>query len=62
MNPNYLLMQLQSHSLDQNVERGTIIKTTGLGADYLAALGSGIFKYLKDLEGTWKLDRKFATN
>jgi len=62
MSQNNLLMQLQSDSLDQNVERGTIIETTGLGAAYLAGLGSGIFRSLKDLEGIWKLDRKFTTN
>lgn len=62
MSQNNLLMQLQSDSLDQNVERGTIIETTGLGAAYLAGMGSGIFRSLKDLEGIWKLDRKFTTN
>ena len=62
MSQNNLLMQLQSDSLNQNVERGTVIETTGLGAAYLAGLGSGIFRSLKDLEGIWKLDRKFTTN
>lgn len=62
MSQNNLLMQLQSDSLDQNVERGTVIETTGLGAAYFAGLGAGIFDSLEDLEGIWKLDRKFTTN
>ena len=62
MSQNNLLMQLQSDSLDENVERGTVIETTALGAAYFSGLGAGIFSNLTDLEGIWKLDRKFTTN
>lgn len=58
---NNLLMQLQANSLDQTVERGTVLETTGLGAAYLAGIGSGIFKSFDDLEGLWKLAREFSS-
>jgi glycerol kinase len=61
MSQNNLLMQLQSDSLGQNVERGKVTETTALGAAYLAGLGAGIFSNLQSLGGIWELDRKFTS-
>jgi glycerol kinase len=61
MSQNNLLMQLQSDSLGQNVERGKVTETTALGAAYLAGLGAGIFANLQSLGGIWELDRKFTS-
>jgi glycerol kinase len=61
MSQNNLLMQLQSDSLGQSVERGKVTETTALGAAYLAGLGAGIFANLQSLGGIWELDRKFTS-
>lgn len=59
MSQNNLLMQLQSNALTQNLARGTVIETTGLGAAYLAGLGAGIFPNVESLRGIWKLNHEF---
>lgn len=59
MSENVLLMQLQSAVLDQRVERGRVLETTGLGAAFLAGLGAGIYKSFDELRAMWKLRDTF---
>jgi len=59
MSQNDLLMQLQANCLNQRVERGRDIETTGLGAAYLAGLGLGLFPDFQSLSGLWKLKNEF---
>lgn len=56
---NDLLMQVQSDYLGKKIERPKMIETTGLGAAYLAGLGVGIWKSLKDIQKIWKLEQEF---
>jgi glycerol kinase len=35
------------------------VETTGLGAAFLAGLGTGIWDSTDDLRETWQLDRRF---
>ncbi len=41
------------------VERPKVTETTALGAAYLAGLGAGFFKDVKDIAAHWALDRRF---
>lgn len=56
---NEFLMQFQADILGIPVDVPEITETTALGAAYLAALGIGDFKDLKDLAGNWKLAKRF---
>lgn len=56
---NDLLCQLQADQLGVAVERPRIVETTGLGAAFLAGLGSGVWSSTEDLKQTWHLDRRF---
>lgn len=62
MSQNNLLMQIQANILNTSVERGRVIETTGLGAAFLAGLGSGIFKDSENLTKLHKVDREFQSN
>lgn len=57
---NNLLMQLQSNYLDTKVVRPQQIETTAIGAAYLAGLGIGIWKDLKEIQKIWKIDETFT--
>ena len=56
---NDLLCQLQADQLGVPVERPKIVETTGLGAAFLAGLGTGVWESTDDLRHTWALDRRF---
>ncbi|MFD1535934.1 glycerol kinase GlpK [Nonomuraea guangzhouensis] len=56
---NDLLMQVQADQLGAAVERPVVQETTGLGAAFLAGLGSGVWGSADELRETWRLDRRF---
>jgi len=56
---NDLLCQLQSDQLAVPVRRPQVTETTGLGAAFLAGLGTGVWGSTDDLRDTWALDRRF---
>ena len=57
---NDLLCQLQADQLGVEVRRPRVVETTGLGAAFLAGLGSGVWASTDELRQTWQLDRAFA--
>ena len=56
---NGLLLQLQADTLGMAVERPEVLETTGLGAAFLAGLGTGVWSSTDELASTWRLDRRF---
>lgn len=56
---NNLLMQIQSNCLQLPVVRGKNIESTGLGAAFLAGLGSGVWSDFTQLRSAYELDRIF---
>ncbi len=56
---NALLLQLQADTLAMPVERPEVLETTGLGAAFLAGLGTGVWSSTDELASTWSLDRRF---
>ncbi|WP_243060315.1 glycerol kinase GlpK [Nocardioides sp. SR21] len=56
---NDLLCQIQADQVGVPVERPRAVETTGLGAAFLAGLGTGFWSSTDDLRDTWTLDRKF---
>ncbi|HPN94816.1 MAG: Glycerol kinase [bacterium ADurb.Bin236] len=56
---NNLLMQFQADILRAPVDRPKMIETTALGSAFLAGLGVGIWKNLKELEKARETDRLF---
>ena len=56
---NDLLCQIQADQVGVPVERPKIVETTGLGAAFLAGLGTGMWASTDDLRATWQLDRRF---
>jgi glycerol kinase len=56
---NDLLCQLQADQLGVPVERPSTVETTGLGAAFLAGLGTGVWKSVGELRETWTLDHRF---
>ena len=41
------------------VERPDLLETTGLGAAFLAGLGTGVWSSTDELSSTWRLNRRF---
>jgi glycerol kinase len=56
---NDLLCQLQADQLGVPVLRPAVVETTGLGAAFLAGLGTGVWSSTDELARTWRLDRRF---
>ncbi len=56
---NDLLCELQATQLGVPVERPKVLETTGLGAAFLAGLGTGLWASTDELRATWALDRRF---
>jgi glycerol kinase len=56
---NDLLCQLQADQLAVPVRRPQVTETTGLGAAFLAGLGTGVWASTSELAATWRLDRRF---
>ncbi|MDQ1708800.1 MAG: glycerol kinase, partial [Frankiaceae bacterium] len=40
--------------------RPRVTESTGLGAAFLAGLGTGVWSSVDELRSTWQLDREFA--
>jgi glycerol kinase len=57
---NDLLMQLQANTLGIPVIRGKNLESTGLGAAFLAGIGSGIWSTRAELKSIFELDRTFS--
>jgi glycerol kinase len=56
---NSLLLQMQADQLGVPVERPKIAATTGMGAAFLAGLGTGVWSSQEEIAATWALDRRF---
>jgi glycerol kinase len=56
---NSLLLQLQADTLSMPVERPAVLETTGMGAAFLAGLGTGVWSSTDELAETWRLDERF---
>src|SRR4029079_19313984 len=56
---NDLLCQLQADQLGVPVLRPEVLETTGLGAAFLAGLGTGVWSSTDELRDTWRLERRF---
>ncbi len=56
---NDLLCQLQADQLGIPVVRPEVHETTGLGAAFLAGLGTGVWSTTDELARTWRLDHRF---
>jgi len=57
---NDLLCQLQADQLGAPVRRPEVQETTGLGAAFLAGLGTGVWSSTAELARTWRLDHRFT--
>jgi glycerol kinase len=57
---NNLLMQLQANCLNIPVVRGKNLESTGLGAAFLAGIGSGIWSSKAELQAVFQLDKTFT--
>lgn len=56
---NNLLCQLQADQLGVPVRRPRVTETTGLGAAFLAGLGTGVWASCDELAATWQENRRF---
>lgn len=56
---NDLLMQMQADYCGVNVVRPQNLETTALGAAFMAGLGSGFWKDLKEIKRVWKVNKEF---
>lgn len=56
---NDLLMQMQADYCGVNVVRPQNLETTALGAAFMAGLGSGFWKDLKEIKRVWKVSKEF---
>ncbi len=56
---NDLLCQLQSDQVGVPVVRPEVHETTGLGAAFLAGLGTGVWSSTDELKRTWRLQKRF---
>jgi glycerol kinase len=56
---NNLLMQMQADVLGAPVIRGKNLETTGIGAAFLAGLGTGVWKNKDELRSSISIDREF---
>ena len=57
---NNLLCQMQANQLQVPVVRPQVLETTGLGAAFLAGLGTGVWSSMEELAETWHVDAKFT--
>ncbi|HET9945586.1 MAG TPA: glycerol kinase [Actinomycetes bacterium] len=57
---NDLLLQLQADTLAMPVERPAVLETTGLGAAFLAGIGTGVWSSTDELASTWRVDATFG--
>ncbi len=59
---NDLLLQMQANTLNTKVVRGTALEMTGLGAAFLAGLGTGVWANRSELRSAARVDRTFEPN
>jgi glycerol kinase len=59
---NNLLMEMQADSLKIPVIRGKNLESTGLGAAFLAGIGTGIWSSKQELKEVFQVDRVFENN
>ncbi|WP_125569628.1 FGGY family carbohydrate kinase [Nocardioides baekrokdamisoli] len=57
---NDFLCQLQADQAGVTVSRPRFVETTGLGAAFLAGLGTGVWNSFDEIRQTWSLDRSFT--
>jgi glycerol kinase len=57
---NDLLLQIQADTLSMPVERPAVLETTGVGAAFLAGLGTGVWSSTDELAATWRVDAEFS--
>lgn len=57
---NNFLCQTQANQLQVPVVRPAILETTGLGAAFLAGLGTGVWSSQEELAATWREDARFT--
>ena len=57
---NNFLCQTQANQLQVPVVRPETLETTGLGAAFLAGLGTGVWNSLEELAATWHEDARFT--
>ena len=57
---NNLLCQMQANQLQVPVVRPKWLETTGLGAAFLAGLGTGVWSSFEELAETWQEDARFT--
>jgi len=57
---NDFLCQLQADQARVSVSRPRFVETTGLGAAFLAGLGTGVWDSFDEIRQTWSLDRSFT--
>jgi glycerol kinase len=55
---NGLLLQLQADATGRPVERPELLETTGLGAAFLAGLGTGVWSSTDELAETWRVHER----
>ncbi|WP_332878671.1 glycerol kinase GlpK [Massilia sp. S19_KUP03_FR1] len=56
---NDMMMQFQADILNVPVVRPVVTETTALGAAYLAGLAVGFWASLEEIQGQWRLARRF---
>lgn len=59
---NDLLMQLQADYCGTAVVRPKNLETTAMGAAFIAGLGSGFWKDLKEIKKVWATDKEFKVH
>lgn len=59
---NDLLMQLQADYCGVSVIRPENLETTALGAAFMAGLGCGLWKNMKEIKKVWKINKEFKVN
>jgi glycerol kinase len=57
---NDLLMQFQADVLGVEIVRPELLETTALGAAFLAGLGAGVWKSKREIQRTWKEQKRFV--
>ena len=56
---NNFLMQFQADILGKTVVRPADVETTALGAAYLAGIAENVWKNTDEVEGFWRVERRF---
>jgi glycerol kinase len=57
-----LILQFQTDLLQIEIERPPYPEMTALGASFMAGLGVGVYKSIKDIEGLYSVEKTFQPN